>query len=204
MMGDNRVGFCESKIQNRGHRLSSLWLLRYFALLLPAAFLSGPAAAQCTVYVPTYKSNSVAVIDTMLDRVIAVIPVQIQPLSVAVTPNGAFAYVTNSGWIFSSNSVSVIDTSSNTVVNTIPVGSFPVGVAITPNGAFAYVANAVSNDVSVINTVTNTEAVRIGVGTSPWGVAITPNGAFAYVTNQGANSVSVINAATNTVVNTVS
>src|SRR4029077_17311696 len=114
------------------------------------------AAAQCHVYVPTHKSNSVAVIDTTVDRVVAVIPVQIQPLAVAMTPNGSFAYVTNSGWMFGSNSVSVIDTASNTVVTTIPVGSFPVGVAITPNGAFAYVANFNSNSVSVINTTTNT------------------------------------------------
>ena len=54
-----------------------------------------PAAAQCTAYVADHKSNSVAVIDTWTDRVVDVIPVQFQPLAVAVTPNGAFAYVTN-------------------------------------------------------------------------------------------------------------
>jgi YVTN family beta-propeller protein len=131
------------------------------------------AAAQCTVYVPTHKSNSVTVIDTVLDRVVAIVPVQFQPLAVAITPNGAFAYVTNSGWPVGSNSVSVIDTATNTVVATVPVANFPVGVIITPNGAFAYVGNEYSNTVSVIDTATNTLVDTVqGVAVAPEGVAI--------------------------------
>src|SRR5260370_28502928 len=119
LMNDDRKWFRDSKIPNRDNRLIQYWLLRCLALPMLAALACVPAAAQCMVYVPTHKSNSVSVIDTSVDRVIAVIPVQVQPLAVAVTPNGAFAYVTNSGWIFGSNSVSVIDTASNTVVATI-------------------------------------------------------------------------------------
>ena len=43
-----------------------------------------------------------------------------------ITPNGAFAYITNQG----SNSVSVIDTATNTVTDTIPVGNNPFGIAL--------------------------------------------------------------------------
>jgi len=50
------------------------------ALPFLGALVSVPVAAQCTAYVPTHKSNSVAVIDTMLDRVIAMVPVQVQLL----------------------------------------------------------------------------------------------------------------------------
>jgi len=71
-----------------------------------AALAGGTGLCSCSGSVHSLcansKSNSVAVIDTVLDRVVAVIPVQIQPLAVAITPNGAFAYVTNSGWIFGS------------------------------------------------------------------------------------------------------
>ena len=77
------------------------------ALVAWSALEAVPAKAQCTVYVPTHKSNSVAVVDTGLDRVVTVIPVEIQPLAVAITPDRSFAYVTNSGWMFGSNSVSV-------------------------------------------------------------------------------------------------
>src|SRR5437879_2471222 len=181
LMRNDGAWFWDSKIRNRDNRVSPCWPLRCVALPMLAALACVPAAAQCTVYVPTHKSNSVAVIDTSVDQVIAVIPVQVQPLAVAITPNGAFAYVTNSGWVFGSNSVSVIDTASNTVVTTIPGGAFPVGVAITPNGAFAYVANFNSNSVSVINTATNTVTGTIAVGAGPWGMAITPDAAHAYV-----------------------
>ena len=48
------------------------------------------------------------------------------PPSVAVSPDGTRAYVTN----FFSHNVSVIDTATNTVVYTIGVGSEPNGVAV--------------------------------------------------------------------------
>src|SRR6267143_4537397 len=178
-MCNNRAWFGEYKIHNRGDGLNMLRPLRFLAVLVLVALGCVSAAAQCTAYVPTHKSNSVAVIDTVLDRVVAVIPVQVQPLAVAITPNGAFAYVSNSGWIFGSNSVSVIETATNTVVATIQVGRFPVGVGITPNGAVVYVANFNSNNVSVINTATNIVTTTVAVGTGPSGLAITPNG-FAY------------------------
>ncbi len=175
-MRNNGAWFWDSRIRNRGNKLSLCWVLRCLALPWLAALWCVPAAAQYKAYVATHKSNSVAVIDTFVDQVVAVVPVQFQPLAVAITPNGAFAYVTNSGWPVGSNSVSVIDTRTNTVVATIPVANFPVGVAITPNGAFAYVANYNSNSVSVIATATNTVTVTVGVGTGPWGLAITPMG----------------------------
>jgi YVTN family beta-propeller protein len=145
----------------------------------------------------------------MTDRPIAVIPVQFSPLGVAITPNGRFAYVTNTGAVCDfcpvnqPSSVSVIDTATYKVVATIPTGQYPAGVAITPNGAFAYVANFNSNSVSVINTATNTVTATVTVGTNPLGVAITPDGALAYVTNWGSNTLSVISTATNTVAATV-
>ena len=101
------------------------------------------------------------------------------PWDMAVTPNGAYVYVTNELGFGS-----VISTATNTVTATIPVGKGPSGVAITPNGAYAYVTNDDGSDsVSVINTATNTVTATIPVGNYLDGVAITPNGTYAYVTN---------------------
>ena len=102
----------------------------------------------------------------------------------AVTPNGAHAYVTNAG----SGTVSVISTATNTVTATVPDGSSPVSVAVTPNGAHAYMTNAGGSTVSVISTATNTVTSTIAVGTNAVidamaCVAVTPNGAYAYITN---------------------
>ena len=64
-----------------------------------------------------------------------------RPASVAITPDGAYAYITSPP----SGSVLVIDTATNTVSATINISlstaSQPQVVAITPNGANVYVTN---------------------------------------------------------------
>ena len=92
---------------------------------------------------------------------------------VAVTPDGKFAYVTNSF----SNTVSVINVATNLVVGgtDCQVGDFSAarGVAITPDGKFVYVANTATNGfgtVSVINVATNLVVgapIAVGDGTGP-------------------------------------
>src|SRR5260370_24873667 len=203
-MSDHKARFWDPEIGMQSLTSRATWpLLQCVALLCLIVSWCVPAAAQCDAYVAQNASNSTWVINTMTDGPVAVIPVQFSPLGVAITPNGAFAYVTNTGAVCDlcpfnqPSSVSVIDTATYSVVATIPVGQYPAGVAITPNGAFAYVANFNSNSVSVIDTATNTVTATVTVCTSPSCLAITPNGAFAYVTNYYSNAMSVIKTATN-------
>jgi YVTN family beta-propeller protein len=109
-MSANRPQVCNYKIRNRRERQRWLWSVPGLALLLLAALGCVSAAAQSVAYVPTHKSNSVAAVNTATNSVIDIIPVGIQPLGGAMSPNGQEVYVTNSGWIFGSNSVSVINT----------------------------------------------------------------------------------------------
>ena len=103
---------------------------------------------------------------------LAEIQVGEEPRSVVITPNKAFAYVTNQV----SGTVSVIDLSTQTKVADIPVGAEPYGIALTPDAARAYVANSASNSVSIIDTATNTVVGTINIpGVQPRGVAITNN-----------------------------
>jgi YVTN family beta-propeller protein len=127
--------------------------------------------------------------------VTATIPVGIHPVGVAVTPDGAHAYVTNS----ESNNVSVIDLPSNAVTATIPVGTGPVGVAVTLDGRHVYVPNHGSGNVSVVNIPSNIVTATIPVGAGTQGVAITPDGRHAYITNRDSNKITVIDTASNTV-----
>jgi YVTN family beta-propeller protein len=76
----------------------------------------------------SFPNNSISVIDTATNTLVATIPVGVAPNGIAITPDGTRAYVTNVG----SDTVSVIDTTTNTVIGTIPVGVGPVAVAITP------------------------------------------------------------------------
>jgi YVTN family beta-propeller protein len=169
------------------------------AVLAPAVALGArPAEAAPFAYVANSGSNTVSVIDTATNKVVATVPVGTNPAGVAVTPDGTKVYVANEN----DNTVSVIRTATNTVVRTVPVGTAPVGVAVSPDGTKVYVANFKSNNVSVIARPGNTVVATIPVGSGPSGVAVTLDGAHVYVTETG--DVSVIATATNTVVATVS
>lgn len=110
----------------------------------------------------------VSVIATATNAVVADVSVASGAFQVAITPNGAFAYVTASGFVF------VIATATNTVAANLALGVVPFGVAITPDGAFAYVTDVLTNSVSAIATATNSVVANVAVGTEPRSVAITP------------------------------
>ena len=92
------------------------------------------------VYVAT-GTGTVRVIDTATNGV-SVIPVSSDynpytgtPQNVAVSPDGARAYVTIAGGGL--DRLAVIDTTANTVTATVPVGLAPLGLAVTPPAAAA-------------------------------------------------------------------
>ena len=89
------------------------------------------------LYVPNETDNTVSVIDTSTDTVVATIPIGGTTAdTAAISPNGMFVYVASESGI-----VSVIATASNSVVATIPVGSGSALVAFSPNGSLAYVSH---------------------------------------------------------------
>jgi YVTN family beta-propeller protein len=150
-----------------------LWISTFAAVLL---MLPG-AKAQNAYVADGINSNTVSVIDSSSNTIVATATVGSAPGGVAVTPDGTRAYVANNH----SNSVSVIDTSSNTVVATVAVGSAPGGVAMTPDGTRACVTNVLSNSVSLIDTSSNTVVATVTVGrfTVPQLVAIRPTVLFS-------------------------
>ena len=112
------------------------------------------------------NSNTVSVISTATNTIIATVPVGINPFLVAVSPNGNTVYVSNNSYTSPSNgSISVISTATNTVIATIALGSNdPAGLAVTPDGSKLYVTN--TGNVSVISTATNTVTATIPIANS--------------------------------------
>jgi YVTN family beta-propeller protein len=165
------------------------------------------------VYVANSDSgfpSDVSVITTEDNRVVATIDAIVtSPVGIAITPNGAFAYVTA---VFAETgipqgSILVIDTHIHALVATIPLADrSPEGIAVTPNGAFVYVADSYHGDVLVIDTGSNTITTTISagpLGSGTTGVAITPDGAFVYVTSRYQDTVTVIDTSTNTITQTI-
>jgi uncharacterized protein (TIGR03437 family) len=154
--------------------------------------------AQGRAYTANFGSNNLSVIDTSSNTVVATVPLGNQPNSVALTPDGTRAYVTNGG-----GDVWVISTSTNAVLAKVVVGGYPSGIAITPDGTRAYVTKDNANAVAVIDTSSNTVIATMNAGTAPGGVAIAPDGKHAYVASVGTNSVLVIDTSSNAVTATV-
>jgi len=121
--------------------------------------------------VASVTPGTVTAISIPSNTTIATISVGTNPQNIAITPDGASAYVVNG----QSNNVSVIDTRANIVRATIPVGNqnSTATLAITPDGALTYVTNAGDNTLSVIQNSTNSVVATIPTtGVYPWGIII--------------------------------
>jgi YVTN family beta-propeller protein len=117
--------------------------------LSPSAVSFAPTNGD--MYVANSGGNTVSVIDTSTNKVIATI-------SVGKNPSGnGLAFADTNGDMYVANtlddSVSVIDTSTNKVIATIPVGNTPEGVAFNPSNGRMYVTNGGGNTVSIISTI---------------------------------------------------
>ena len=131
-----------------------------FAIVLATglALAASPAEAAPFLYVTNFSDNTVSVIDTATNTVVATVAVGNGPEGVAVTPDGTKVYVANT-----TGNVSVIHTATKTLVKTVPVGSEPGAgaVAVTPDGTKVYVANAGSNNVSGPNPQESTDSLKM-------------------------------------------
>ncbi|HVN17294.1 MAG TPA: FG-GAP-like repeat-containing protein [Dongiaceae bacterium] len=198
-------------------RLSQL-LCRGILLLAAAAASASAQTPGCApgmanypcAYVANSGSNTVSVINTISNSVIATISVGTSPEGVAISPDNSTVYVANT----IDGTVSVIETATNTVKTTVTLQGFPAQIAVTPNGAFAYVTEPgasfeFSSFLEVIDTSTNAVVTSIAGVTEPFSVAIAPNGSTAYATDTctvataSLECVEVIDTASNTITKTV-
>src|SRR5438128_793930 len=96
----------------------SLWIAFSGAFLVIVASCVS-ASAQSYAYVPNGGTDTLSIIDTRTNSVVATLSGG-NPLGVGVTPNGSFAYVTN----YVPGTVWVID-KSNSIVATLTGFSLP-------------------------------------------------------------------------------
>jgi YVTN family beta-propeller protein len=149
-------------------------------------------------YVANSNGTTLSIIDTKSNTVTGTIGGFDGPSGIAITPNGAFAYVNNYGGpdgVGSGNgtTVSVVDLKANDIIDTITVGQAPAALAMSPDGKFVYVINYVDGNpgtgtMSILSTKNNMVIGTISGFSGPFGIAITPNGKYAYVTNFGSNN----------------
>lgn len=182
-----------SKISGNRNRISGFLRLFIFSLLTAACAFT-TVHAQTRAYVTNIATNTVSVIDTATNTVIATIPVGSGPAGVVVSSDGTTVYVSNSN----DGTVSVIDTASNTVTGIFNSTGTPGFSAISPDGKTLYVPNNMGG-LDVIDTASKSIITTVvGLGNGSDAAVVTPDGGHVYI-NSG-SGISVIATATNTVV----
>jgi YVTN family beta-propeller protein len=184
----------------------------------PGGSLEGLAISPDSkfVYVASYYSNTIAVLDTSTNQVGATRLVAGNgPQQMVFSPSGTQLYIvdivvdifngifqpTGSG----AGALSLISgppTVQGAFTKTIPgLGGYPTALAITSDGKTIYVPDFESGLVSVVETSSNTVSpVQVQAGSGPDSVAFTPDGSFAYIANYNDNTVTVIATVTQSVV----
>ena len=150
------------------------------------------------VFVSNFLADSVSVIDTGTQQVIATIPVGHKPRGIAITPSGDAIYVGN----VRDGTVSIIDSTTLTVIDTVTVGVQPWQVIITEDGTLAFVSNA-GGTVSVIDTATREVIKTLVTGDGSFLSVIHPNGKRFYVSNSADTTVTVIDIPSLTVLHVI-
>lgn len=172
-------------------------------LHLPAASLA---------YVSNEVSQSLSVIATDRDSVVATIPLGARARGVHASPDGRFVYVALSGSprcppTMSDSACAVlpvdklkdgiaqIEVATKAVVRTLPGGSDPEQFAVSPDGSRLYVSNEDVAKASIIEPATGKLVASVPVGTEPEGVAVSPDGKLVVVTGETSSDITALDAA---------
>jgi gliding motility-associated-like protein len=166
-----------------------------------ARFTVTPAPAGF-IFTSNANGNSVSMVNTGNNRVVATIPVGNGPYVSLVNPNQQEVYISS----FYQNEMHVLNALTGSIIATIATGNDPEYMTTNPDGSILYLVNVGDHTISVINTVTKQVTTTIQVGESPGLLIMSPDGMRLYVAtygNSGYGPIYVINTSTNLVIATI-
>jgi len=134
-------------------------------------------------------SNSVTIIGTSQLLPVAEIHIGIEPRSVAVSPAGDRAFITN----FGEDTITVLDLAAGNISQTLPVGDHPAGVSASPDGRFIAVSEMGTDRVRFLDAVTLHTLFIATVADRPYALAFTPDSQRLLVSHLLNGNVSVLN-----------
>ena len=140
------------------------------------------------LYYPMREDNRVLVIDTRIDQIVKIIPIEGGPVGVGFAPNGEV-------WIHNDRdgAVQVIDGKTDDVVKVLPgLGKGAGRMAVSADGKWAASTHSDSRDVTIIDAVKKAVAATIAIGRGPGFPMFSPDGTKLYVMNYGEADVCVI------------
>jgi len=188
---------------------AAVWAIDTAANRVAATIEIGPAKAAPTMpavvvtrngsaaYVTNPGDDTLLVIDTAKSFVRARIGLHMHPSGAAVTPDGAFVYVSGCRGLCSAGMITVVDTRMYVISDNVPTAWPLAHIAVNPNGEFTYASGGPA--LLVVDTRTNNVVAQIP-GELGSKVNITADGALAYVHG---SQLAVVDTATNTVAATI-
>ncbi len=178
------------------------------------------ACAAGRAYVSNEDGESVSVIDTGTDQVVATIQVGKRPRGLKLNADGSLLYVAVSGLPkcpptvpdaecaklqrdLQADGIARIDTSTLKLTRVLKSGSDPEQFDLSPDGQRLYVSNEDSAQATVLDTRTGSMVATIPLGHEPEGVRVAPNGKWVVVTSETDNILSLVDAQSLQVLNTI-
>lgn len=155
-----------------------------------------------TAYVANTANQVLAVVDTLKPQTDSLM-MDMQPVDVAVAPNGRTVYVAGCKNFCATGTIEVLDAGSRLVTTSITVGSKPYRIALSPDGARAYTTNLGDPSVSVVDLVSGDVTATVPVPVEPTGLAVSRDAKRIFVASQPTGTITVIDSTTNAVQATI-
>ena len=163
------------------------------------------SSSSCTpsgnpLYIANEDDNLVTVVDVINNKVLAEVPVGVEPEGMGISPDGKVLVNTSE----TTNMAHFIDTSTYELTANVLVDSRPRFAQFTADGSQLWVSSEIGGTVAVINPATQEIVKKLtfevpGVtpeALQPVGVRVTKDGSTAFIALGPANRVAVVNAKT--------
>jgi YVTN family beta-propeller protein len=160
-------------------------VLKEIAVADPSTVAISPAGRRA--YVASDSTQSVLVLDTATDAVVATIKTGRQPRGIAFTPDGKSIIIT----CVSHDVMHLVDAATNEVKATIGAGRSLQSAAVAPDGRLAFTVTRDVRDGGVVSAVSVVDlrgasprkVKDIPVGSMAYKVLVSRDGAYLYVTS---------------------
>ena len=133
-------------------------------------------------------NRTVTRFDTQQSRVVAHLPIAVEPENFCFKADGGELYVTGAGM----DAVVVIYPYQTEVFETRIVGRSPGAMALSSAPDYLFVANAGAGNVTVMDITTGKVLAVVAVGAEPRHIVITPDNQYAMTLNSRSGDVAVI------------
>ena len=176
-------------------------------VIFSALTLTAHAAGRA--YVSNEDSETVSVLDTAKNEVIATIAVGKRPRGLKLNRDGSLLYVAVSGLPkcppsvpdeecaklkrdVQADGIATIDTATLKLTRVLKSGSDPEQFDLSRDGKRLYISNEDSAQASVLDTTSGAIVTTIPIGHEPEGVRVSPNGKWVIVTSETDSTVSIV------------